>query len=96
MFMTPPFYLFLIGSAAATIVLRRKRTGDDHGFRMPGFPLPPLVVGLAGLAAAVELARAGWAVTVYDTGAGRVRTDAMDDSEAEIGVRGPGLRSCLA
>lgn len=47
MFMTPPFYLFLIGSAAATILFRWKRAGNDSGFRMPWFPLPPLVVGLA-------------------------------------------------
>lgn len=32
--------------------------------------------GLAGLAAGVELAQAGWAVTLYDAGAGRVRSQA--------------------
>lgn len=37
--------------------------------------------GLAGLAAGVELARAGWAVTLYDTGAGRVRSRAPLASE---------------
>ena len=44
-FMTPPFYLFLIASACAVIVFRLRRTGGDDGvYRMPLFPLPPLVI----------------------------------------------------
>lgn len=46
-FMTPPFYLFLIGSALAVIVFRRTRPSDDGVYRMPLFPLPPLVVAAA-------------------------------------------------
>ena len=43
--MTPPFYLFLIASACAVIVFRLRRTGGDDGvYRMPLFPLPPLVI----------------------------------------------------
>jgi len=51
MFMTPPFYLFLILSALAVIVLRRREkpgahTGDGV-FRMPLFPWPAIGVALA-------------------------------------------------
>lgn len=46
-FMTPPFYLFLIGSALAVIVFRRKQPAREGVYRMPLFPLPPLVVAAA-------------------------------------------------
>jgi APA family basic amino acid/polyamine antiporter len=49
MFMTPPFYIFLAASAAAVVVLRWKRSGNDAGFRVPLFPLPPLVIAVAAL-----------------------------------------------
>ena len=54
-FMTPPFYIFLMLSAGALAVFRRRdarlgegeRAREDH-YRLPLFPLPPLVVALAG------------------------------------------------
>lgn len=53
MFMTPPFYLFLILSALAVIVLRRRETPGSHlgdgVFRMPLFPWPAIGVALASV-----------------------------------------------
>lgn len=51
MFMTPPFYLFLIMSALAVIVLRRREQPGSHAgdgvFRMPLFPWPAIGVAVA-------------------------------------------------
>ena len=51
-FMTPPFYLFLILSALAVIVLRRREkpeasSASDGVFRMPLFPWPAIIVAAA-------------------------------------------------
>lgn len=49
-FMTPPFYVFLFLSAVAVIVLRlRATTSDDDVYRLPLFPLPPLVIAAASV-----------------------------------------------
>ena len=47
-FMTPPFYVFLLLSAVAVIILRRRDQAPAPGiYRMPWFPLPALVVATA-------------------------------------------------
>jgi APA family basic amino acid/polyamine antiporter len=46
-FMTPPFYVFLILSASAVIVLRRRDRAAVETYRLPLYPLPPLVVAVA-------------------------------------------------
>ena len=47
-FMTPPFYVFLLLSATAVIVLRRRDVEPAAGvYHMPLFPLPALVVAVA-------------------------------------------------
>jgi len=47
-FMTPPFYVFLLLSATAVIILRRRDHSPAPGvYRMPLFPLPALVVAAA-------------------------------------------------
>jgi len=47
-FMTPPFYLFLMLSAAAVMVIRRREpVPRADWYRMPWFPLPPLLVAAA-------------------------------------------------
>ncbi|MBL9093167.1 MAG: amino acid permease [Planctomycetaceae bacterium] len=46
-FMTPPFYVFLILSALAVIVLRRRDWAAVETYRLPLYPLPPLVVAVA-------------------------------------------------
>ncbi|MGC3965895.1 MAG: amino acid permease [Pirellulales bacterium] len=47
-FMTPPFYVFLLLSALAVVVLRRRDAGRAvDTYRLPFFPLPPLVVAVA-------------------------------------------------
>jgi APA family basic amino acid/polyamine antiporter len=51
-FMTPPFYLFLVLSALAVIVLRRREqpeasSASDGVFRMPLFPWPGIIVAVA-------------------------------------------------
>ncbi|MBA4017661.1 MAG: amino acid permease [Pirellula sp.] len=47
-FMTPPFYVFLVLSAVAVVVLRRRDKEPAPGvYRMPLFPVPALVVAVA-------------------------------------------------
>ena len=47
-FMTPPFYVFLLLSAVAVIILRRRDKEPAPGvYRMPLFPVPALVVAIA-------------------------------------------------
>jgi amino acid transporter len=46
-FMTPPFYLFLMCSCAAVVLLRIRNRGASDVFRMPLFPLAPIVIALA-------------------------------------------------
>jgi amino acid transporter len=49
-FMTPPFYVFLFLSALAVIVLRRRSTTTDEAvYRLPLFPLPPLIIAAASV-----------------------------------------------
>jgi amino acid transporter len=49
-FMTPPFYVFLFLSAVAVIVLRmRSKSADDGAYRLPLFPLPPLIIAAASV-----------------------------------------------
>ena len=62
--MTPPFYVFLGLSALAVIVFRRRLSAaSDDVYRLPLFPLPPLVVA----AASVFLAYQGalWVATNF-------------------------------
>jgi amino acid transporter len=47
-FTTPPFYVFMVLSAVAVIVFRRRESQPNEAtYRMPLFPLAPFVVGAA-------------------------------------------------